>query len=98
MNKGETPFVALQREIMEEIGYHQQEAQFFNTFDLDLPDFGWLLKVHIFSSPLKFDPSSMTVNEGSGFYSAHIDDLINNPDFDEFDIKVFREFKKYKNW
>lgn len=98
LEPGETPTIALQREIMEELGHQQKDTDYFKFFIFDFPEHDIQLKIHIFLAPLDFDPILVKVTEGNGFYSANIEDVLKNPDMLEDQIKVLQEFKNYKNW
>ena len=98
LNPGETPFTALQREMMEEIGHQQNEAEYFKFFIFNLPKFDLQLKIHVFYTPLDFDPKSITVTEGTGFFSIPITKINDYPDFPTEVITVLQEFKKFKHW
>jgi 8-oxo-dGTP diphosphatase len=58
LDPGETPEVALVRELREEIGYSTPEAKFFGHY----PE-PWVMR-HVFAVPLTVEPESLTLTEG----------------------------------
>jgi 8-oxo-dGTP diphosphatase len=58
MEPGETPEVAVRREIMEEIGYHIANPKMFGCYSDDR------IIRHVFYAPLTVDVDTLVLNEG----------------------------------
>lgn len=98
IKEGETPEKAMKREFLEEIGYIPKSLEYWTKDEYIVQEEGkykgWLIKSHVFLSPITPKLETTKITEGKGIVIMTIDEAIKSKEFPIGSTEILEKLKE----